>query len=131
VEADPKSQAAYEMVSKNALRSLTSDEAANMLAEDSKARGADVAIADAVQTVLEAISKAGEGSGYKMPPDVLEASQRMVAKVLVGMMVGAGLKRDPEEVMAGVEKRLGIEPAEDSPDDEAEDRLEDGEEEMA
>lgn len=124
MEADPQRQKAFEAASKQALGALTSDGAARSIAQDARTRGADAAIADAVRDTVESVARAAQDSGVKLPPDVLEASMRAVAKVLVGMMAGAGLKRDPDEVMAGVEKRLGLEPAEDSPEDEVEDELE-------
>lgn len=135
MEADPQRQKAFEAASKQALGALTSDGAARSIAQDARTRGADAAIADAVRETVQNIARAAQDSGVKLPPDVLEASMRAVAKVLVGMMAGAGLKRDPDEVMAGVEKRLGIEPPEDTPADEQEDMAEgedvDDPEEMA
>jgi len=137
MQPNQQGQAMYERAGRQAMQALTSDEGAEMIAQDAKARGPAQAIVSALQQVEAAIVKSAEGAGVQLPPDVLEATRDTMAKVLIAVMVESGLAEDPDALMAEVEPMLEGEapgheptdPAMDEAEDAAEGEMEDDEDE--
>lgn len=124
---DQQGQAMYERAGRQALQALTSDQGAEMIARDAKARGPAQAIASALQQVEAAIVKSAEGAGVQIPPEVLAATRDTMAKVLVAMMAESGMAEDPDALMAELEPLLEPgDPAMDEAEDAAEGEVEDG-----
>lgn len=120
MQPNQQGQAMYERAGRQAMQALTSDEGAEMIAQDAKARGPAQAIVSALQQVEAAIVKSAESAGVQLPPDVLEATRDTMAKVLIAVMVDSGLAEDPDALMAEVEPMLEGE-AEDAAEGETED----------
>lgn len=128
---DQQGQAMYERAGRQALQALTSDQGAEMIARDAKARGPAQAISSALQQVEAAIVKSAEGAGVQIPPEVLAATRDTMAKVLVAMMAESGMAEDPDALMAELEPLLEPgDPAMDEAEDAAEGEMEDGEDDM-
>ena len=118
---DPRKQAMYEQAGKQALKALSSPEGSDMIAKDAVANGPAKAIVNALQGVEQVIVHAASGAGVDIPPEVLEATRKSMATLLVAMMVESGLAEDPDALMQELAPMLGGEAGETvEPDETAE-----------
>jgi len=106
-QADSQSQLMFDMASKQAAKALTSEQGARMVYQEAKAKGPDVAIANAVKQTVQQIAQAAKAKGVEIPPAALRAAMQAVAQVLVALMVQAGMAENPEQLMAAVMQKMG------------------------
>lgn len=104
---DPRAQAMFDKLGQQAMETLSSEQGAEMIANDAKTSGPAQAIAKAVQSVVEGIGKAAAQAGVDLPPDVMGQATQTLAKVLAALMVESGIAKDPKALMAELDQLLG------------------------
>jgi hypothetical protein len=109
-QPDERTAALMDKAARQAVKVLTSEEAAISVARDAKTRGPAPAIADALNQVVEGITAAADGAGVMLPLEVVDGVKEAMAQLLVAMMVGSGLAQDPDALMQELQPLLADEP---------------------
>lgn len=115
-QATPQQQKQFELLAKQAMQLLLSEQSTELILAGARARGGEQAISDAVVQVMSAAVQAASAAGVQVGDDVINAAAQPAVMVLVRAAESAGLVKDGqaalEQVMAALSQGVGGESAE-------------------
>lgn len=97
-KATPSENKMFQVMAKQALQFLTTEEASDFLIKNAQTQGPEQALATAAKEAIDGVIQAADAGGVQVPPPVRGAAVQIVVTTLAALMVKAGLAEDPAQL---------------------------------